>query len=329
MCNSIGVFLKLLNQSSRCIERAIPRQFFALLPLLFLCCFTSCDNNKTIVHDLSEREANEILVFLESKGVVADKQKAETTGAGQGEVKWDVVVASNRATLAMALLNEVGLPRKPGKSLLDIFEQSGLVPTEQQEQIKFRAGLEQEIANTIRKIDGVTDADVRLSFPKEDPLNIGAPKGKVTASVYVKHSGILDDPNSHLISKIREFVASSVNGLNFDDVTVVPDRTRTTDIFGGLNKGSKGSQELLNVWTLTIAKESITRFRIIFFTFIIAITFLLCLSLFLFWKLLPILSQSGGISKLFSLKPLTHQGEEEKTEKEDEEDSDEESTDKR
>lgn len=268
--------------------------------------FCACEGQKTIVHDLTEREANEILVFLEGKGIKADKTKAEGGGgAGGGEVKWNVVVSASKTTQAMALLNEAGLPRRTGKSLLEIFGQSGLVPSEQQEEIKFRAGLEQEIASTIRKIDGVLDADVRLSFPKEDPLNPQTVKGKVTASVYVKHSGILDDPNSHLIVKIRDFVASSVNRLNYDDVTIIPDRARFTDsVISDPTFGRKGEVELISIWGLTLSKNSLTRFRVVFFSFLVTILILIILVALLIWKIAPFLRLAGGFDKLFSTKSL-------------------------
>ncbi len=60
--------------------------------------------------------------------------------------------------------------------------------------------------------------------------NPQAPAQRVTAAVYVKHQGIVDDPNSHLISKIKRLVAGSVTGLDINDVTVISDRSRFTDV---------------------------------------------------------------------------------------------------
>lgn len=281
-------------------SRVFPKNFLLLLAGLLLFC--GCESPKTIVHDLTEREANEILVFLEAKGVNGDKVKAESGGgAGGGEVKWNIFVPESQSTQAMALLNEAGLPRQTSKTLLQIFEQQGLVPSEQQEQIRFRAGLEQELANTIRKIDGVLQADVRLSFPKEDPLNPQAPKGKMTASVFVKHNGILDDPNSLLVIRIRDLVASSINGLSFDDVTIVSDRARIVETD---SRRGRPEKELVSVWTLIIAKESVTRFRVIFFSFFVTLLILLILVALLLWKISPFLRKAGGFDKLFSPQSL-------------------------
>src|SRR5262249_43137820 len=157
---------------------------------------------------------------------------------------------SDRATEAMALLSQQGLPRKRSESILKIFADSGLVPSEMQQQIKYQAALAEQIANTIRKIDGVLDADVQISFPKEDVLNPAANKQKITASVWVKHNGILDDPNSHLTTKIKRLVAASVPGLDFDNVTVIPDRARFGETSTGVISGGEEERKWVSIWSI-------------------------------------------------------------------------------
>ena len=44
--------------------------------------FTGCDSNREVVSNVSEKEANIILVLLESKGIPAMKQAAATSGIG-------------------------------------------------------------------------------------------------------------------------------------------------------------------------------------------------------------------------------------------------------
>lgn len=286
-----------------------PRYWYSLLWLV-LCALllTGCESKKTIVNGLDEKEANEILVFLSSRGIEARKMQAATEGAGGANkgVLWNISVDSGQANEAMALLNQVGLPRRRGQNLLGIFSNVGLVPSGMQEKIRYQAGLAEQIAGTIRKIDGVLDADVQISFPDEDPLNPAAQKQKITASVYVKHSGVLDDPNTHLVSRIKRLVAGSVNGLDYDHVTVIGDRARFTEpSLTGL-QGSFGEEErpYVQVWSLTIAKESLTRFQLIFFSFTFVLLLFLLSLIWLLWKLLPVLPEMGGVRRLFSLHPL-------------------------
>lgn len=285
------------------------RFFHHLLLLVVLSSLlTSCESRRTIVNALDEKEANEILVYLSNKGLDANKVQATTEGGGGGSkvILWNISVESSQANEAMALLNQVGLPRRRGQNLLGIFSNVGLVPSGMQEKIRYQAGLAEQIASTIRKIDGVLDADVQISFPDEDPLNPTATKQKITASVYVKHSGVLDDPNAHLVTRIKRLVAGSVNGLDYDHVTVIGDRARFSEFPAGGFQGSFNEEErpYVNVWSIILAKDSITRFRIIFFSFTIALVILLLALIWLLWKLMPFIQNSGGIKKIFSFQSL-------------------------
>ncbi|MGE4573860.1 type III secretion system inner membrane ring lipoprotein SctJ [Parachlamydia sp.] len=282
-----------------------------LVGTVFLLCMafllTSCESRKTIVNGLDEKEANEIVVFLSSKGIDAMKVQS-TEGAGGGGSKivlWDISVSADKATQAMSILNQSGLPRRKPQSLLGIFSNVGLVPSELQERIRYQAGLAEQIASTIRKIDGVLDAEVQISFPEEDPLNpTGEKKGKIVASVYVKHSGVLDDPNSHLVTKIKRLVAASVTGLDYDNVTVIGDRARFSEMPIGLKSGGDEKQ-FVSIWSIIVAKESASRFRVIFFAFSLLLLLLTLLMIWTGWKLYPLLKSHGGIKQLFNLHPIS------------------------
>ncbi len=291
---------------------SIPRhinfmKYSTFLLLLLIPFLSSCDRNRTIVNGLDEKEANEIIVLLSTKGIDAEKIKSAVGQGGGGTQTvslWNIAVPDEESTSAMSILNNAGLPRRKSQNLLDIFSNTGLVPTDMGEKIRYHAGLAEQIASTIRNIDGVLDADVLISFPKEDPLNPTAPKKDITASVYVKHSGVLDDPNTHLSSKIKNLVTSSISGLNYDNVTLVPDRARFTEITP--RGSSKGSEDLqyVRLWTVTIAKSSATQFRIIFFSFCVLILFLTLVLIWVLWKTSPLLKAQGGFKELFNLKPI-------------------------
>lgn len=274
---------------------------FSLCACLFL--FTGCASQRTIVNALDEREANEIQVFLSGKGIAVTKvQSTEAGGPGGTKIiLWDIKVNEDQATEAMALLNQAGLPRRKGVNLLGIFAGGGLVPSELQEKIRYQAGLAEQIASTIRKIDGILDAEIQVSIPEENPLNVsGEKKEKITASVYVKHSGVLDDPNAHLVNKIRRLVAASVPGLNYDNVTVIGDRARYRTSF----EGPGVEEKFVSIWSIVLATQSVTLFRIIFFSFVTVILLLLLSLIWIAWKLLPLLNKYGGVKELFHLHPI-------------------------
>ncbi|MDE3055403.1 MAG: type III secretion inner membrane ring lipoprotein SctJ [Verrucomicrobiota bacterium] len=245
------------------------RRFFIGIGLLLL---TGCASNQMIVSGIDERDANEIIVYLASRGIDAQKVVAPSAGVGAATttILYAINVSSKEAVEAMASLSRVGLPRKTGVTLLQLFAKSGLMSSAMEETVRYQAGLAEELSNTIRKIDGVLDADVQISFPQTGSAGLmpGAPPPKVTAAVYVKHQGVLEDPNSHLEVKIKRLMAASVHGLNYDDVAVISDRSRLSDItLPAMQEmiSGKGIQTHASIWGLVMTQSSVTRFRWIFF----------------------------------------------------------------
>lgn len=273
-------------------------KLFIFITLIFL---TGCENQKVIVNDVPEREANEMVVYLSSKDIAATKQPSPTTGGAMGGAStgalWSIAVPEKQEVEAMAVLNRIGLPRKKTVSLLDIFAKSGLISSASEETIRYQAGLGAQIAGTIRKIDGVIDADVELSIPPEEAAipTPGAVRKRATAAVFVKHQGILDDPNSHLVTKIKRLVSASVPGLDINDVTVISDRSRFTDVT--LNQLPEDitpkSKEYVSIWSIVMSKTSAARFRVLFFALIFTMVLFGVFLVWMLWKFYPILRTRG------------------------------------
>lgn len=291
-----------------------------IIPLALL--LTGCEVSSTIVTNVEEREANEICVFLASRGINAQKISVKSSGAGavdNGPPMYSIAVDQKDMTEAMAILNQNGLPRIKGTNLLELFAKQGLMTTDKEESIRYQAGLEQQIANTIRKIDGVIDANVQLSFPTDTGALTtpgAAPAQKVTAAVYVKHQGIVDDPNSHLVTKIKRLVAGSVNGLDINDVTVISDRSRFTDVTLGTQLEAAPAQprDYVSIWSIAVSKQSIAKFRLLFFMLIATNILFLIAAFWLLWKFYPVLRAQGGLRSLLNPVPVAPPTEPEKTE---------------
>lgn len=288
------------------VFRSLERFFVTVavfVALFFLC---GCENNMVIINDVNERDANEIVVFLASKGIPTHKTpSASSSPAGASATpKWSIAVPRSQGTDAMAILNQNGLPRQQGTNLLDLFAKSGFMSSEKEDTIRYQAGLAQQIGNMIRKIDGVIDADVQLSFPQEaqatiTPGTTTASVQRITAAVYVKHQGILDDPNSHLISKIKRLVSGSVTGLDVNDVTVISDRSRFTDVTltPQIEPLEAKAKEYVSIWSIVMSKTSAGRFRFIFFLLTVFTLLFAALLSWMVWKFYPILKKRGGIIK--------------------------------
>lgn len=284
--------------------------------LLLSISLTSCSKSQKIITGVTEREANIIVVFLEARGIRSNKVRVSggsTTGAEQ-LAKFDITVKKNQAIQAMALLNQNGFPKQRYITLLQLFQASGFMTSEREENIRYQAGLAEQINNMITMIDGVIDSNVQLSFPATETTTTGTTAGvpterqRITAAVYVKHQGVFDDPNNYLEDKIKRLVSGSITGLNIDDVTVVSDRSRFTDIlpYEREDRLTSYPKEMVSIWSIIMNRESALRFRILFLVLISISTLLLLLLGWTMWKIYPIFKQKHGIRKLFTLKPFTN-----------------------
>ena len=265
--------------------------------------FTGCESSLAIVSNIDEKEANVILVLLESKGIPAQKVKSETSQiGGDATPKYSIMVPQKDSIDAIAYLNQNGFPRRQGTNLLDLFAKQGLMTSDKEETIRYQAGLAQQLTNTILMIDGVIDASVQLSFPPEETAlgTAEQQKQRITAAVYVKHQGVIDDPNIHLENKIKRLISGGVSGLDINDVTVVSDRSRFTDITLGMSSESLSAKpgEYVSIWNIVMSKESAARFRFLFF-FITAIAVILAVAFgWLVWKFYPSLKKKGALKNL-------------------------------
>lgn len=281
----------------------------ATLTLAFL--LTSCGAQHTILTNVTERDANQIIVLLESKGIKAEKMLVKTSGAGaQSSVNlWDISVERNKGTEALAILNRIGLPRRPGVSLLELFPSQGMMKTDTEEQIRYIEGLNEQLATTLRKIDGVLDVEVQISVPKEDAFNPDADKEFPRASVFVKHDGILDDPNNLLTQKIRRYISGSIVDLRYEDVTVVTDRARFTDInLRSLEPSSEatpwGNHDFVKIWSIVVSSDSAGSFRTILFLFCFFMLLLILAFAWSAWKFQGAFKQIKSFKSFFSTKPM-------------------------
>jgi type III secretion protein J len=275
-----------------------------LLLLIGLFMLTACDSEKEIVTRLGETEANEIMVFLASRGIPAQKSGQSTAGAGGTTVmEYTIMVPESHYIESMAILTANGMPRSKTQSLLELFPGGGMMTDAQEKQIRYQAGLAETLAGMIRKIDGVLDAAVVLSLPPAETVT-GTAAPRPSASVYVKHQGVLDDPNNQLTSKIKRLLSGAIPGLTVDDVVVVLDRSRVAELTMPASiEPYNAPEEWRSVFGVVVAKDSVGALqRLLGLLFAILI---LALSAFgwMFWKSSVIL-QKGGFKALWRLRPF-------------------------
>lgn len=159
---------------------------------------------------LDEREANEIIAALTDQGIGAAK-KPEKDG------RITVLVEQDQFAAAMARLDQIGLPRPNFESLGSVFKGEGMISSPIEERARFIYATSQELSRTLSDIDGVLSARIHVVLPRNDLLNRSLTPS--SAAVFIRHRA--DMAVGGLIPQIKMLVSNSIEGLGYDQVSVV------------------------------------------------------------------------------------------------------------
>src|SRR5262245_35431183 len=189
---------------------------FWVLCWLFLFVLAGC-GKVSIIQDLVESEANEILVALADKGIEADKIKEEKSQ----KVSWSVVVAEKDQAQARKVLVDNNLPRRKELGFAGICKEKGLIPTPEEEKCRKILALKGEIINSLSRVPGVIESDVVLNIPDVSEFaSETQPNKRPTASAVIR---VKKNPEGTDLteSKIQRFISNTVENLDPRDVSVV------------------------------------------------------------------------------------------------------------
>src|SRR5437764_5060289 len=165
----------------------------------------------TLFTDLSPEDSAGIVKDLERQAIAFELKN-------DGAV---IMVPKDKVTRLRMKLAEGGLPKGGGVGY-EIFDKSdALGTTSFVQNINHLRALEGELARTIRAIDRVQAARVHLVLP-ERPL-FSRDKNDPSASIVLKVRGGLE---AQQVRAIRHLVASAVNGLKPERVSVVDEAGR-------------------------------------------------------------------------------------------------------
>src|SRR5436309_9580408 len=161
--------------------------------------------------DLSFEDSAAIVKDLERQGIPYEIKN-------EGSI---VMVPKDRVTRLRMKLAEGGLPKGGGMGY-EIFDKSDVLgATSFVQNINHLRALEGELARTIKALDRVQAARVHLVLP-ERPL-FAREKAEASASIVLKVRGALEPQQ---VRAIRHLVASAVNGLKPERVSVVDEAGR-------------------------------------------------------------------------------------------------------
>ncbi|MBX7115373.1 MAG: flagellar M-ring protein FliF [Myxococcaceae bacterium] len=188
---------------------------FRTLPLLCIVVLSAGCRNQ-VHHALDERDANEVVAALTSRGFEASKVPDRTK-----KNSWAVEVADGQSDAALRLLIELKLPRPPRSTTREVMAPSGFVDTPTAEKLRQHEALEGDIEQTLETIDGVASAGVELVIPEAPRPNqpVAPSKASVLLRVQAERTEALRKERDEL----RALIAASVEGLRADDVTLIID----------------------------------------------------------------------------------------------------------
>jgi type III secretion protein J len=210
------------------MTQALHRRALVVATLALALLATACGEAE-IVHGLDEREANAILVVLDTEEIEARKEIEEGR-----VITWKVLVPAKHAADARRLLVDYELPQPRSNRLKDVFAEGGMIPTQSEEKAKMLVGIQGEIEQKLKLIPGVLDVHAQVVIPdKEAVRDVAAARPLPMAAVVIVYLP-LDGKLPYNVEDVQKAVAASVEDMTPERVTVLsyPQRTLSSRIRG-------------------------------------------------------------------------------------------------
>ena len=159
------------------------------------------------MHDLDEREANQILTRLHDADIKSDKIK-------QPNGKWSIAVAKEESITAIKYLTDARLFKN---NLHQTLEKTSLVSSREDQRFYFERAISQELERTLLGMPGILEARVHLNLPGVDPiLGNRLPNSKGSGSVLL----LAREDFSANNSAIAELIAGAA-GLEKSSISIL------------------------------------------------------------------------------------------------------------
>ena len=191
-----------------------------LIALMFAVTLFAAGCGRIELHrDLTEEDANEVMVLLAENGIKADKK----TEVRQNVVSFVIEVRESDMVKARSLLVKHNLPRRKELGLTGVYKEKGLIPTPDEQKARFLLAIKGEIINSLERIPQIVDADVVLNIPTKDKFADAETqrRQRPTASTIIKLKPDMPGVKAVTEAKIQQFVANAVEAMNPRDVTVI------------------------------------------------------------------------------------------------------------
>jgi flagellar M-ring protein FliF len=167
-------------------------------------------NFKPLYRNLASEDASQALQKLKEAGI-------EFRLADDGNT---ILVPGDKLPETRLTLAREGLP-KTGRIGFELFDKTTFGTTDFAEQVNYRRALEGELERTISTLGEVERARVHLTFAKDSVFAEARRAAKASVMLNLRHAAAVSPAN---VAAIAHLVASAVDGLSADQVTIVDTR---------------------------------------------------------------------------------------------------------
>jgi flagellar M-ring protein FliF len=169
----------------------------------------SRDQDMSVLYpDLSPTDSASVLTVLETGAIPYEID--QRTGL--------ISVPTSQVQQVRLQLASQGLPRTNASGFDVLYEENSLGTSNFLEQARYNRALEQELVQTIKLIRGVRDVRVHLSIPKQSTFLRSGNRASASVMLDVVPGQMVND---NQIAGIAHLVASSVAGLDTENVSIV------------------------------------------------------------------------------------------------------------
>jgi flagellar M-ring protein FliF len=158
-------------------------------------------------HQISDESSREVSHLLGNQGISYKYRENDSA----------ILVRSEDFAKAQRLLADNGLPKQAGSGL-EIFNNSDYGLSEFAQSINYQRGVEEELARTILRMQGIKDARVHLTIKKDSLFEDRKQEPKASVVLDFK-DGVTYSPNK--VRGVQEIVSAAVPNLRPELVTVV------------------------------------------------------------------------------------------------------------
>lgn len=193
--------------------------------IILLVYLTTQVEYRVLFSNLSNEDAGNIVSKLSEKKI---PYKVSASGSA-------ISVPAEKVSELRLELAAAGLPQGGGVGF-EIFDNKTLGATEFEQQLNYRRALQGELSRTINGLDAIQSSRVHIALPKDSLFSDQQKKPTASVTLRMKSGKSLRPAQ---IDGIVHLVASSIEGMNPEDVMVVDSRGAILSVKQNDNKLSK------------------------------------------------------------------------------------------